>query len=86
MLNLKMFLNDSVIVNFTAGKGKVVMETIVQAITSNKLYGDGHIVVADDVTTTYLTSSAAADQTVSAKKLDGGITTCGAITIAAANS
>ena len=77
---------DSVIVNFTAGKGKEVMSTIVQAMTSNKLYGDGHIVVADDVTTTYLTSSAAADQTVSAVTLSPYITGCGTITAAAALS
>ena len=79
-------ISDSVIINCTAGKVRQVMEHLVRAINSNHLYGDGIIVVADDVTTTYLTSSAAADETVSAKKLDGGITTCGAITIAAANS
>jgi len=79
-------ISDSVIINCTQGKVKQVMETLVRAINSNKLYGDGTIVVADDVTTTYLTSSAGADETVSAKVLDSGITTCGAITIAAANS
>ena len=79
-------ISDSVIVNCTAGKVRQVMETLVRAINSNKLYGDGIIVVADDVTTTYLTSSAAADETVGAKILDSGITTCGAITIAAALS
>ena len=79
-------ISDSVVVNCTAGKVKQVMETLVRSINSNKLYGDGLITVADDVTTTYLTSSAAADETVAAKVLDGGITTCGAITIAAANS
>tara|TARA_R110000824_G_C15086938_1_gene664980 strand:+ start:590 stop:1018 length:429 start_codon:yes stop_codon:yes gene_type:complete len=79
-------ISDSVVVNCTAGKVKQVMETLVRAINSNKLYGDGTITVADDVTTTYLTSSAGADETVSAKILDSGITTCGAITIAAANS
>ena len=79
-------ISDSVVINCTAGKVKQVMEHLVRSINSNKLYGDGLITVADDVTTTYLTSSAAADETVSAKKLDGGITTCGAITIAAANS
>ena len=77
-------ISDSVVVNCTAGKVKQVMETLVRAINSNKLYGDGTITVADDVTTTYLTSAAGADETVSAKKLDAGITTCGAITIAAA--
>ena len=79
-------ISDSVVVNCTAGKVRQVMETLVRAINSNKLYGDGTIVVADDVTTTYLTSPAGADETVSAKILDSGITTCGAITIAAANS
>ena len=79
-------ISDSVVINCTQGKVKQVMETLVRAINSNKLYGDGTITVADDVTTTYLTSAAGADETVSAKVLDSGITTCGAITIAAANS
>ena len=79
-------ISDSVVVNCTAGKVKQVMEHLIRAINSNKLYGDGLITVADDVTTTYLTSSAAADETVDAKVLDAGITTCGAITIAAANA
>ena len=79
-------ISDSVIINCTAGKVRQVMETLVRSINSNKLYGDGIIVVADDVTTTYLTSSAAADETVDAKVLDSGITSCGAITIAAALS
>ena len=79
-------ISDNVVVNCTAGKVRQVMETLVRSINSNHLYNDGIIVVADDVTTTYLTSAAAADETVSAKKLDGGITTCGAISIAAALS
>ena len=79
-------ISDSVVLNCTQGKVKQVMETLVRAINSNKLYGDGTITVADDVTTTYLTSPAGADETVTAKTLDSGITTCGAITIAAANS
>tara|TARA_R100000808_G_C2028655_1_gene73527 strand:+ start:61 stop:486 length:426 start_codon:yes stop_codon:yes gene_type:complete len=79
-------ISDSVVINCTQGKVKQVMETLVRAINSNKLYGDGTITVADDVTTTYLTSAAGADETVAAKVLDSGITTCGAITIAAANS
>ena len=79
-------ISDSVVINCTAGKVRQVMEHLVRAINSNKLYGDGIIVVADDVTTTYLTSSAAADETVDAKVLDSGITSCGAITIAAANA
>ena len=79
-------ISDSVVLNCTQGKVKQVMETLVRAINSNKLYGDGTITVADDVTTTYLTSAAGADETVNAKVLDAGITTCGAITIAGANS
>ena len=79
-------ISDSVVLNCTQGKVKQVMETLVRAINSNKLYGDGTITVADDVTTTYLTSAAGADETVSAVYVDAGITTCGAITIAAANS
>ena len=79
-------ISDSVVINCTAGKVKQVMEHLVRSINSNKLYGDGLITVADDVTTTYLTSSAAADETVDAKVLDAGITSCGAITIAAALS
>lgn len=79
-------ISDSVVINCTQGKVRQVMETLVRSINSNKLYGDGTITVADDVTTTYLTSAAAADETVDAKVLDAGITTCGAITIAAALS
>ena len=79
-------ISDSVVINCTQGKVRQVMETLVRSINSNKLYGDGTITVADDVTTTYLTSPAGADETVSAKVLDSGITTCGAITIAAALS
>tara|TARA_R110000744_G_C19244897_1_gene549638 strand:- start:35 stop:460 length:426 start_codon:yes stop_codon:yes gene_type:complete len=79
-------ISDSVVINCTAGKVKQVISTLIQALNSNKLYGDGLITVADDVTTTYLTSSAAADETVDAKVLDAGITSCGAITIAAALS
>jgi len=79
-------ISDSVVINCTQGKVRQVMETLVRSINSNKLYGDGTITVADDVTTTYLTSAAAADETVDAKVLDAGITSCGAITIAAALS
>ena len=80
-------ISDSVIINHTAGLGKQVLQTIVRAINSTApLYNDGVITVADDVTTTYLTSTAAADETVLAKYIDGGITSCGAITVAAALS
>ena len=80
-------ISDSVILNVTQGKTQEVLETLIRVINSSyPAYTDGFITVADDVTTTYLTSSAAADETVDAKVLDSGITTCGAITIAAANS
>ena len=80
-------ISDSVILNHTAGLGKQVLQTIVRAISATSpLYNDGVITVADDVTTTYLTSTAAADETVSALYIDGGITSCGAITVAAALS
>lgn len=80
-------ISDSVIINHTAGLGKQVLQTIVRAMNSTSpLYNDGVITIADDVTTTYLTSTAAADETVSAVYIDGGITSCGAITVAAALS
>ena len=79
-------ISDSVVLTCTQGKVKQAIQTIVQAINSNKLYQDGLIVVADDVTTTYLTSSAAADETVSATYVDSGITACASITIATALS
>ena len=79
-------ISDSVVLTCTQGKVKQAIQTIVQAINSNKLYQDGLIVVADDVTTTYLTSSAAADETGSATYVDSGITACASITIAAALS
>ena len=79
-------ISDSVVLTCTQGKVKQAIQTIVQAINSNKLYQDGLIVVADDVTTTYLTSSAAADETITATYVDSGITACASITIAAALS
>ena len=59
-------LNDSVVLTVTAGKMKQAMAAIAASMTSNKLYQDGSITIADDVTTTYLTSGASADETVSA--------------------
>ena len=79
-------ISDSVVLTCTQGKVKQAIQTIVQAINSNRLYQDGLIVVADDVTTTYLTSSAAADETITATYVDSGITACASITIAAALS
>ena len=75
-------ISDSIALTCTQGKVKEVMRTIVAAINSNKLYSDGVIVVADDVTTTYLTSSASADETVVGKYLSPHITACGATTVA----
>ena len=79
-------ISDSVVLTCTQGKVKQAIQTIVQAINSNRLYQDGLIVVADDVTTTYLTSSASADETITATYVDSGITACASITIAAALS
>jgi len=79
-------ISDSVVLTCTQGKVKQAIQTIVQAINSNRLYQDGLIVVADDVTTTYLTSSASADETITATYVDSGITACASITIATALS
>ena len=79
-------ISDSVALTCTQGKVKQAMMDIVNAINSNKLYNDGVITIADDVTTTYLTSGAGADETVSGTYLGSSITACGAITIAAALS
>mgnify|MGYP003152914291 CR=1 FL=1 len=75
--------HDSVALTITAHRHKEVMEAI--ANRSNV----GFVVVADDVTTTYLTgtnthTAAAEDETVSAIVLDSNISQCGTITVAAA--
>ena len=78
---------DTVILNVTQGKTAEVLQHLVRVMNSHyPAYNDGFITVADDVTTTYLTSSAAADETVTAQYIHPAITSCGAITIAAANS
>ena len=79
-------ISDSIALTCTQGKVKEVMRTLVAAINSNHLYSDGVIVVADDVTTTYLTSTSAADETVVGKYVSPHITACGATTVAAALS
>ena len=76
-------ISDSIALTCRQGEVKQAMIDIVGAINSNKLYNDVVITVADDVTTTYLTSPAAADQTVSGQYLGSSITACGAITVAA---
>ena len=73
--------HDSVVLAITSRRHKEVMKSIVQAINEPVSKNGGFIVVADDVTTTYLTSSAGADETVSAVVIDSNITSCGAITI-----
>ena len=75
-------ISDSIALTCTQGKVKEVMRTLVAAINSNHLYSDGVIVVADDVTTTYLTSTSAADETVVGKYVSPHITACGATTVA----
>ena len=80
-------IGDTVVLNVNQGKTKEVLERLVEVINSSyPAYIDGFITVADDVTTTYLTSSAAADETVAAQYIHPDITSCGAITIATANS
>ena len=46
--NQNVVQNDVVTLNVTAGQHLQVMRAICRAVTSNKLYGDGKIVVADD--------------------------------------
>ena len=78
---------DQVIINVNQGKTQEVLQRLVEVINSSyPAYSDGFITVADDVTTTYLTSSAAADETVAAQYIHPDITSCGAIVIAAVNS
>ena len=77
--------SDLVTLNITTGRHKEVMQDITRAINAQgPQYGDGFITVADDVTTTYLTSTAGADETVVGTYVSNNITTCGAITIIAA--
>ena len=74
---------DTVVLNITQGKAEEVMRTLVQAMNSSyPAYTDGFIVVADDVTTTYLTSPAGADETVQGQYLHPDITACGAVDVA----
>ena len=70
--NNDLILHDTVLLNITIGKSLQVIKAIGEAITGHK-HTDGVIVVADDLST-------------NAVVLDTGITTCGAITVAAALS
>ena len=80
--------SDSVLLNITAGQSFNVMQAIVDAINATgTAYQDGYIVVADDATTTVgATSIEGNNATKDAIVLHSGITSCGAITVAAANS
>ena len=74
-------IQDSVILNVTQGKTSEVMHTIIAAINSTgPQYSDGFIVVADDSTIEF--GGAAGSK--SAVYLSPHITSCGAITVAAA--
>ena len=72
--------NDSVVLTVTAGKMKQAMQAIAAAMTSNKLYQDGTIVIADDVVTNL------ANATVDSQYIDTSITACASINVTAALS
>mgnify|MGYP003660196530 CR=1 FL=1 len=75
--------NDSVVINVIAGRVREVMEAIIAEIAKPQIANSGaFIVVADDLTTTVLTSAAGADETVVPVVLNQYISSCGAITIA----
>ena len=74
-------IQDSVVLNVSQGKTSEVMQTIIAAINSNgPLYNDGFIVIADDSTVEF----GGAASSKSAKYISPHITSCGAITVAAA--
>ena len=75
----ELVIKDSVILNITTHTHKDVMRTIIQAINGGP-HSDGWVVVADDSTTDFDGSTRAAVY------LHSDITSCGAITIVAANS
>ena len=82
------YINDSVALTVSTHRHKEVMENLIKAMNGRVERTGGFIVVADDVTTTYLTSSAGADETVSAIVLneDSNISSCGAIAVAPAQA
>tara|TARA_A100001515_G_scaffold129277_1_gene115884 strand:+ start:2559 stop:2966 length:408 start_codon:yes stop_codon:yes gene_type:complete len=71
--------NDSIVLNINQGKATEVMQDIVSAINGGP-HSDGFITVADDATTDFLGTTKAAVY------VSGDITSCGAISIAAALS
>ncbi len=80
--------SDSVLLNITAGQSFNVMQAIVDAINGTGVgYTDGYIVIADDATTSVGASSIEGNNaTKDAIYIHSGITSCGAITVTAANS
>ena len=73
-------VNDTVVLTVSARKMKQAMQEIAAAMTSNKLYQDGTIVIADDVVTNL------ANDTVTSKYIDDSITACVSIGVTAALS
>ena len=80
--------SDSVLLNITIGQSFNVMQAIIDAINATgAAYQDGYIVIADDATTTVGASSIEGNNaTKDAIYIHSGITSCGAITVTAANS
>ena len=70
-------IKDSVVLNVTTRRHKGVMDAIIQAINGGP-HSDGWIVVADDMTTN------TANATVVANYIHKDLTSCGAISVAAA--
>ena len=77
--NGEIIIQDTVLLNVTAGKAKDVCVAIAEAANGHP-HSDGVVVIADDATTDYDGSTKAAVY------VHSGITSCGAITQAAALS
>ena len=77
--NGEIIIQDTVLLNVTAGKAKDVCVAIAEAANGHP-HSDGVVVIADDATTDYDGS------TKNAVYVHSGIVTCGAITQAAALS
>ena len=77
--NNEHIIQDTVVLNVTVGKAKDVLVAIAEAANGHP-HSDGVVVIADDATTDYDGS------TKSAVYVHSGITSCGAITQAAALS
>jgi hypothetical protein len=77
--NGEVIIQDTVVLNVTVGQAKNVLVAIAEAANGHP-HSDGVVVIADDATTDYDGS------TKSAVYVHSGITSCGAITQAAALS